>query len=197
MLKTKNQKRIEEVENVACHLFANNGYHSTSMRTIARELNMNQATLYHYFSSKEDLLFKLMDDAIENSTNTLKRICAADILWEDKLKAVLNSYTRYFAGYKEGEILLLNEMNSLSEPKREILIKKQRHFVELFKTILNDASADHKLEQIHTTVAIFAFFGMVHYTVKWYNKDGEVNLEELAAMFSKNPGPEGQALGCP
>ena len=51
---TKKADKIKEIHSVVTRLFAQKGYHNTSMREIARGLNMNQSSLYHYFNSKDD-----------------------------------------------------------------------------------------------------------------------------------------------
>ncbi|MBW1768927.1 MAG: TetR/AcrR family transcriptional regulator, partial [Deltaproteobacteria bacterium] len=107
----------------------------------------------------------------------------ADISPEEKLTRVLGYYTRYFAGEQEREILLVNEMGSLNGDPRRILLEKQRRYVHLIRTILDELADQGKMKKIHTTVALFAFFGMVHYTIKWYHKDGPVSLDELAGSF--------------
>jgi AcrR family transcriptional regulator len=183
MAKPKNLKKTEEVENAVASLFAHRGYHATSMRDIARELGMNQSSLYYYFKSKEGILFKLMNDAMDAALQTLEAICVSTLSPEEKLNKILGFHTWYYAGEQEREILLLNEMNSLSEDSRHILIRKQKRYVKLIKTILEDLAEEHKMKEIHPTVAAFAFFGMVHYTVKWYHKDGRIGLEELAKLF--------------
>ena len=67
MPKPKSQQKSKNIQRVAAHLFAHKGFHTTSMRGIARELGMNQSSLYHYFKSKEDILFKLMNDAVDDA----------------------------------------------------------------------------------------------------------------------------------
>lgn len=52
--------RRHEIIRVATRLFAEDGYDATPMRAIARELDIDAATLYHYFGSKEDILFDLV-----------------------------------------------------------------------------------------------------------------------------------------
>ncbi|MBW1852200.1 MAG: TetR family transcriptional regulator [Deltaproteobacteria bacterium] len=183
MSKAKNIQKREEIYSIIAHLFAHKGYHSTSMRDIARELGMNQSSLYHYFDGKEDMLFKLMNEAMDEALPTIEEICDADISPEEKLTRVLGYYTRYFAGEQEREILLVNEMGSLNGDPRRILLEKQRRYVHLIRTILDELADQGKMKKIHTTVALFAFFGMVHYTIKWYRKDGPVSLDELAGSF--------------
>ena len=183
MPRPRNLQKTEEIYQVIARLFAYRGYHSTSMREIARELGMNQSSLYHYFASKQDILFTLMNDAMDDVLAILEEISTTDLLPEDRLNRVLSFYTQYYAGDQERLILLINEMNSLNEEYRSILVGKQRRYVQLIKSILEELAAQDKIKQIDPAIATFAFFGMVHYTIKWYHKDGPVALEQLADAF--------------
>jgi len=179
----KNREKIREIQSVVAPLFAYNGYHSTSMREIARALGMNQSSLYHYFRSKEEILFELMNDAVDNALITLKKICAGEFLPRDKLTKMLHFYTRYYAGAPERLILLVNEQNSLTPEHRRILVEKQRQYISIFKDVFQELKGDRLTKEIPHSVATFAFLGMVHYTIKWYDKKGLVGLEELADSF--------------
>ncbi len=183
MPRPRNLQKTEEIYQVIARLFAYRGYHSTSMREIARELGMNQSSLYHYFASKQDILFTLMNDAMDDVLAILEEISSTDLLPEDRLNRVLSFYTQYYAGDQERLILLINEMNSLNEEYRSILVGKQRRYVQLIKSILEELAAQGKIKQIDPAIATFAFFGMVHYTIKWYHKDGPVSLDQLANAF--------------
>ena len=183
MSRPKNLQKSQELYRVIARLFACRGYHATSMREIAHELGMNKSSLYHYFTSKEDILFKLMNDAMDDALATLQEICVTDISPEEKLKKVLGFYTQYYAGDQERIILLVNEMNSLNDESRSLLTQKQRHYVQLIQSILKELAEHGKMKRIDPAIATFAFFGMVHYTVKWYHKDGPVPLDQLAQMF--------------
>lgn len=183
MPNTKNLKKSLEIQRVIARLFAHKGYHSTSMREIARELGMNQSSLYHYFRSKEDILFKLMNDAMDSALATLEEICATDLQPQDKLKRILRFYTRYYAGDQERLILLINEQNALNDEHRRILVDKERRYVHLFKGVFEELEGYQLTKEIPHSVAIFAFLGMVHYTIKWYHRDGTVDLDSLADIF--------------
>jgi len=183
MAKFKSLKKKDEIQRVVARLFAHRGYHHTSMREIAREMGMNQSSLYHYFTSKEDVLFRLMNDAMDEVLRELEEIYAKDLSAEDKLKKVLHSYIRSYAGDQDRLILLVNEMNSLTESSRFILVDKQRQYVRLIKSILKGMFEQEKMREIDPAVSTFAFFGMVHYTIKWYHKDGPITVDELARLF--------------
>lgn len=183
MSRPKSLEKKNEIHRVIARLFAYKGYHHTSMRKIARELGMNQSSLYHYFMSKEDVLFRLMNDAMDDVLVKLEEICASGLSAEAKLKKVLHSYIRSYAGDQERLILLVNEMNSLTDTNRLILVERQRQYVKLIKSILKELVDEDKMKEIDASVATFAFFGMVHYTIKWYHENGPITLGELAKLF--------------
>ena len=181
----KNLKKSNEIQRVIARLFAHKGYHSTSMREIARELGMNQSSLYHYFKSKEDILFTLMNQAMDSALATMEEICATDLQPHEKLNRILRFYTRYYAGDQERLILLVNEQNSLNIEHRRILVDKERRYVHLFKGIFEELEGHQMTKEIPHSVAIFAFLGMVHYTIKWYHRDGAVDLDGLTEIFTE------------
>jgi AcrR family transcriptional regulator len=185
MPRPRSNEKLQEIERVAARLFAHNGYHRTTMRDIARALKMNQASLYHYFSGKEDILFKLMDDAMDDAMAVLQEICAEKRPPEEKLRAVLQFYTRHYAGDQERLILLVNEGSALPDGKRHALVEKERRYVQLFKGLFQELANRDRMKTVPPSIATFAFFGMVHYTIKWYRKDGPIAPESLARSFAE------------
>ena len=183
MAKPRNLEKAGEIKKVIAGLFSEKGYQGTSMREIGRALGMNQSSLYHYFKSKEEILFGLMNDAMDNALESLREICESDLTPEEKLSEVLVFYARYYAGDQESLALLVNEMPSLGDRYHRILLKKQRLYVELIKSILLELTQSEKMKTIDPAIATFAFFGMVHYTIKWYHKEGPVGPEALANLF--------------
>jgi AcrR family transcriptional regulator len=183
MPKKRNPEKATEMKKVISKLFAQNGYRSTSMREIARHMGMNQASLYYYFKNKEDMLFKLMNDSMDEALTTLEDICASDLSPVDKLNEVLSVYTRFYAGDQDRLVLLVNEIDSLGEDHREMLRQKERRYLHLIRSILQELTDQHKMKPVDSGVAAFAFFGMVHYTIKWYNAQGSIGVDKLSEIF--------------
>ncbi len=183
MAKPKNVKRAQSLARSIGHLFARDGYHATSMRAIARKLGMNPSSLYYYFGSKEEILSRLLNDAMDDALAVLEEICAREIPAADKLNQVLNFYVRYYAGDQERLNLLLSERQALSKTSQRVLMAKERRYVGLFEALFEALTAEKAMKPIPAPVATFAFLGMVHYTVKWYDHQGAVGLDELADFF--------------
>lgn len=183
MPKLKSPEKELDIQRVVSKLFAQKGYHATSMREVGKAVGMTQSSLYNYFKSKEEILFRLMNTAMDEALNTLLPICNSNLPPQEKLNRVLEFYARYYAGDQDSLTLLVNEMSSLSKRHHQILLKKQRRYVMLIRSILEELSRAGQMKPIHPSVATFTFFGMVHYTIKWYSKDGPVPPEELAHIF--------------
>lgn len=144
---------------------------------------MQPASLYHYFKGKEEMLFVLMNESMDAAMAKLKEVCNTDSPPERKLEEMLGFYARFFAGDQEREILLVNEIDSLGEPYRKILMDKQRRYVHLIRSVFQELADAHLLKEIDPTVATFAFFGMVHYTTRWYDENGPVDVGTLSDNF--------------
>lgn len=183
MARPKNSEKAKEIKRLVARLFADKGYHATSMRDIGNNIGMSKSSMYNYFKSKEEILFHLMNDAMDEALVEIQSICRADHPPEIKLKEVLDFYARYYAGDQDSLILLVNESQSLGSENLKILKDKERDYVRLIGSILEELSQADRMKDIHPTVATFAFFGMVHYTIKWYHKSGTVSPSQLAKYF--------------
>ncbi len=180
-LRSSHKKKI--VYDTAAKLFAKKGYSGTSIREIAEALDLQKSSLYHYFKSKEDLLFKIMDDSMTVALQKIDGLYQSEVPPLEKLREFMHFYASFYAGDRDRLILLVNEVDQLSSVYRERLIYKERHYVEVLKGILSELQQQGFMKPIPTAVASFAFFGMVHFTYKWYRQDGPVAPDQLGDFF--------------
>jgi len=181
----KQSKRNEEVFGVISRLFAENGYLETTMREIAKELGMKPASLYNYFASKEEALFKLLKESVANAIKKIENICSLDISAEEKLKKLINFYVYAYSVKKEGPVLLLNHVDKLSQEHQYILIQEQRRLVNMATKVLEELIEEGKMKPIPPKIALFAVFGMTNYSLKWYRPGGPVKPSELVEYLSE------------
>src|SRR5262245_47964357 len=78
------------IVDAAIDVFGRHGYHGTSIRDIAERAGLSSAALYHHFSSKQDLLFQIMDRGIEALVHqTEEAYAAAPPTPQDRLAAIV------------------------------------------------------------------------------------------------------------
>src|SRR5215475_12352716 len=111
---SKYDQRLVFVLKTAAAIFAQKGYHSTSIRDIARATGMSLSGLYYYFKGKEELLFLIQDycfgTLIETCENLLEGV-------EDpiaRLKLLIENHLNYFVNNMNEMKVLSHEANSIS-----------------------------------------------------------------------------------
>jgi AcrR family transcriptional regulator len=183
MARPKTYKRKSEIYKTVAALFADKGYERTSIRDITRELGMSTSSLYYYFKSKEELLFDLMNDGMDESLSEVEVICGSTLSPSEKMEKAVRFYTTFYASNRERLILLVHDIDSLNNSYKEVLIQKEQRHAELLKNILQDLKNEGRLKDLHPTVAAFAFYGMIHWLFKWYDPQGPINPDDLADSF--------------
>jgi len=183
MKRRNSSQRKQIVYDTAANLFAKKGYGNTSMRELGQALNLQKSSLYHYFKSKEDLLFRILDEYMTVALRKIDSLRASDIPPLEKLREIMQYYTSFYSGDRDRLILLVNDLDQLGPAYRNRLIEKERIYVEVLRGILTELQQQGFMKSIPTAVASFAFFGMVHYTYKWYSQDGTINTKQLGNFF--------------
>lgn len=173
----------EQLFNTAAALFAEKGYHGTSIKDLARAMGLQKGSLYHYFNSKEELLFRLLDEYVTEALDNIEAICALEIAPVEKLRRFMLFYSGFYAGDRDRLVLLINDIDKLGGTYREQIIEKERRYYQSLTGIFSQLQAGGMMKAMPQAVAAFAFFGMVHYTCKWFQKDGAITAGELSEMF--------------
>ena len=180
---SKGSNTKEKIHAAAARLFAQKGYHGTSIRDLAQELGLQKSSLYNHFHSKEDLLFHLVDELMDQALERIEAVSSPAATPKEKLSAFIRFYTNIYAAEPDRLTVLINELDNLSPEQKRVVLAKERRYVKAIKDILEEAAQAGLLRGIPPAVAIFAFFGMVHYTPKWYQPEGAVSPEELGRLF--------------
>ena len=129
-------QRRRQIIDVATHLFLERGFHKTSIRDIARACPFNLASLYMYVTSKEDILFLVAQQLIDEKARAM---AAVEILEDDpaeSFRTALRSYCRIVHHYRPHIRLLYRELDVLSPPRREIVMASLSTVTDVFEQII-------------------------------------------------------------
>ena len=173
----------ERLFDMAAALFAAKGYHGTSINDLAQAMGLQKGSLYHYFKSKEELLFRLLDEYITAALQEIEKICLLEDEPSEKLRQFMLFYSGFYAGDRDRLVLLINDIDKLGEPYKSQVIEKERRYYRALTGIFTQLQDAGIMKPIPPAVAAYAFFGMVHYTCKWFQQDGDISAESLGEMF--------------
>lgn len=165
-----NKKRILTA---ATALFASRGFDATSVRNIAEKAGLSVPGMFHYFSSKEEILYEIMTIFMDNAYKKIMEIYNADIDPIEKLSEICEFYVEQYAGHKHQLTILISERKSLIPEHRQICINKERDYVKALKNLFKELTKRNLLKPMDNSILAFIFFGMVHWTYRWYNPEAK------------------------
>jgi len=162
----------------AAAYFAAQGYDRASMTGAARECGVSKALIYHYYDSKEALLFDLLDTHLSDLV-TVVDAAAPDGL-PGLIRAILEAYEDADAEHK----LQLDALATLPVQQQTPLIALQRRLVE----IMSDAIARERsdLDPVRLRAVTMTVFGILNWFYMWHRPGKGLSREayaELAAQF--------------
>ena len=177
----KEEKRTK-IREAAARLFAERGFENTTTRDIAGAAGINNASLYYYFDSKEQLLYQILEEVIRTGLERISEIEQSSRPLKEKLALTLRIHTTAAVDFDKMK-LLVHDQRSLSSAHQEELNQKQSEYVSRLIAILRQLQDQGEMLDLDLTVCAYAFFGMVSWAYRWYRPDGKVKLEELSEIF--------------
>jgi AcrR family transcriptional regulator len=175
----------EMISRVACRIFRERGYHATSMRTIASALGIQPAALYYYYPSKEDLLFRIMDSAVDALTERVLAEIHSDAPAPRRLEQAITAHITAIAGHLDELSVFLHEMKALSAGPRSAVQAKRDRYEHIFRDILEDGVATGQFGQVDPRLAGFLTLAACNWLYNWYRPEGSYTPDEIAASFSQ------------
>jgi len=168
-------ERLDHLLTQAARVFAEKGYHPTTMRDLAGASRMSLAGMYYYVRGKEELLFLIQERCFTRVLEGAERAVAAARDPAEKLQAFIRHHVTFFAQH-------MAEMKVLShEPDRGVSAIKRR-YVDLLEALLRDAAPEEA--PVDRSAAAYVLFGMMNWIYNWYDPAGEIDPRRLADLIA-------------
>jgi AcrR family transcriptional regulator len=182
---SKYDQKLLHVLKTAAAIFAEKGYHSTSIRDIARATGMSLSGLYYYFSSKEELLFLIQDYCFGTLVEDCKRLIAGVEDPVQRLRLLIENHLNYFVNNMNEMKVLSHEANSITGDFLKRVNARKRQYVDIVRGLLDEIARAHRVKGLDLRVATFSLFGMMNWTYNWYNPRKDVDVTELSRNISR------------
>ena len=180
----------DEILDIAAQCFAQASYPAASMNTIATAGGTSKARLYHYYDSKEAILFDLLDRYTQRLLALIGETEAAAQRRNLDDRAALHELVRRFLQEYESSatrhVALLSNIQFLGDAQRELIVSRQRDVVAAFTRFLKRAYPQ-RLTQDNQTPVTMMLFGMINWTFTWLRPNGPLSYgafaDEVIAML--------------
>jgi AcrR family transcriptional regulator len=176
-------EKLARILQTAATIFADKGYHDTSIRDISRATGISLSGLYYYFRSKEELLFLIQDHCFGTVLQDAQRLLAGENEPDRKLRIFVSNHLRYFISNMKEMKVLSHEAQSLSGDYRRLVNNKKKAYTELCIGIVEDLAPTGAA--MDPRIAAMSLFGMMNWIYNWYHPERDVPVAELADHMSQ------------
>ena len=181
--------RRQAIEDAASALFHAHGYSGTSVREIARAVDIQGASLYAHVTSKQDVLWSIVEQTAARFEAAAEAIETADPGGETfgrgvYLIALIRAHVGVVTDDIERASVFVHEWRSLQGSRREEIARRRDAYEERFRTVIEDgirSGAFHAVDPVATAAFLLtALNGLVG----WYKPHGRLSARAIADTFA-------------
>jgi TetR/AcrR family transcriptional regulator, cholesterol catabolism regulator len=185
----------QEILRTAARLFQQRGYDATSMNDVAAALKLSKGGLYHHFQSKDEILFEIMNHAMEITEERVLNPVRGIADPEDRLRALIRLHIEVVIGPRDREItVMLHENHPLPPALRKRINSQKKDYVHFLEKLMAEVQekrqgpngkVHHARSKVSPRAAAFALLGMLNWIYQWYKPEGELQAQNLIPQFTE------------
>lgn len=169
----------------ATRLFAEQGFEATSVQQIVDTAGVTKGAMYHYFSSKDDLLAGSYSQLLDLQYEHLVDFAARDLPVVDRLRLISEDLVLTTLADLEKATVFQNSMHLLKAPSRTTIRELRRAFRHAFEDVVSEGITSGELRAgLAVDLVMFNFMGAIGYLPVWFTHDGQRTPEEVASAFT-------------
>ena len=171
--------RRREIEDIATELFRRQGYVATSVRDIASVLGIQGASLYAHITSKEDVLWAIVDRAADR----FEAAAAATDGPRDpvaRLEALARAHVAAIAEDVDAAGVFVSEWRSLGPERRAAILERRDAYERRIREVIADGMATGAFRMTDPALAARFILGALNAIARWYDPGGRLSPDRIA-----------------
>ncbi len=170
---------------VATRLFAEHGFETTSVQQIVDTAGVTKGAMYHYFGSKDELLYEIYARVLRVQTARMETAAAGDEPVRKRLHAVAADVVATTAANLDDTVIFFRSMHLLHPDKQAEVRAERRRYHERVRQLIQEGQRDGVFRgDKQAELVVDFFFGAVHHLGTWFRHDGELTGEQVGQQFA-------------
>ncbi len=176
------EAKSHAIMDCAAALFAKEGYPSAKMQDVAKACGATKSMLYHYFPTKDDLLYAMLMEHMEHVVQGVEEAIARNGSARERLMKMVETYTQKSTQSRRRHMIAMQDVKYLPKQKQAPLIELQRTLTDRVSDLLQQLNPglQPELYKPYTMMLI----GMLNWTDMWYRPSGPMKPQELCDRLS-------------
>ncbi len=172
-------EKLQLILKTSAKIFAEKGFHHTSVRDISRATKMSLSGLYYYFTTKEELLFLIQERCFVTLLAHWAQIETPGSDVRGRIRAFAENHLGFFLHNMHEMKVMAHEDESLTgEFDGRILVLKRR-YVKVLMDLLAELQEKEGGKGMDLRLATFSLFGMMNWIYTWYQPKRDLPFPQL------------------
>ena len=178
-------RTLEAIRKAGVRLIFEHGYAAMSLRQLAAEVGIQAGSLYNHISTKQELLFDLVQDHIDDLLRQLDLALEGKTDPVERLRAFVAFHVTYHMTRKRETFIANSELRSLEPKNYEVVVALRGTYEGRLTDILADGVSQGVFEVVDVQVATFAILALLTGPCTWYRPGGRLTKEAIVAAHEK------------
>lgn len=172
-------EKLQQILKTSAKIFAEKGFHRTSVRDIARATRMSLAGLYYYFRTKEELLYLIQERCFVTLLRRWEQAVAPEMDVRTRTRIFAENHLSFFLHNTFEMKVMAHEDESLTGSFQDKILVLKRRYVKVLMDLVREQQSGESGVKIDLRVATFALFGMMNWIYTWYQPKRDLPLPQL------------------
>ena len=169
----------------ATRLFARKSFAGASLADIAKQSGVSKSLIYHYYPSKEAILYDIMRRHVGELLETVEKAQDAVLDPAAQLEKSTRALLRRYVGASDAQKVLLYELEALPKRERSEIVAAQRALIDRIEAILLAHAPALASDRPALRARTMLYFGMINWSNAWFNAGGPISRDALADMAAQ------------
>jgi AcrR family transcriptional regulator len=176
----------ERILDVAADLFCEKGFYATTTRELATRLNIQQASLYHHISNKEELLHRICRQVMDGFLADLPKALKGAPNGRSRVNAFIDAHLHVMMQNPRHTLAVVSEFRALSRPHFAEITRNYKEYSHLLEAELSSAQTAGSLRtDIPSKHIRLALLNYLNWTPRWFHASGALSIKELSSIYER------------
>lgn len=172
------EQRRQEILDTAAAMFAAHSFDGASISDIAQKCGVSKALLYHYYPSKEALLYDILHSHCLLLTETARKALNEEDDPKTQLKSLVRALMKLYMSSRDKHIVLMNNLHCLPDDQQKTIKELERMILQHIRAIIEKLRPD-LTEQMRASLTMY-LMGAINWTYTWFKPHGPMSPKQFA-----------------
>lgn len=173
------------IRRAALVLFRDRGFHGTSIRELGQAVDMESASLYYHFPSKQAMLAELFHQTMDAMLDGAEQAMSGETGAEARLRAAVLFHVRFHITHQDEAFVSHSELRALVEPNRGAVIAKRDRYEALLRDLIQAGCREGVFAVDDLGVVSTALLMMCSGVSDWFGPNGRLSADAVAEQYAE------------